>query len=543
MGPFRSAVAKLNKRLTVRLAASLLAGSTLLSSLIGIYRDRLLNSMYLDSYKQGIDAYTVAFSVPDFMFFLLVSGALSVTFVPVFTQQLTKGKKDSAWHLSSSMINFMALTTLFASILIILFADQLVNFIMPAEFDEARRNLTISLMRVIAVNPFLFAIATVIASIQQAVGRFVFFALAPILYNVGIIAGALFFTNGITLFGNQIFEGGIMGVALGVVLGAILQLLVSAVGLLGLGFDYEFKIYWKDQGFLRALRLLPARSLDQGMDYIIGLVEMNLAGRMAPGVIRSYQQASALHMMPINLIGVAISTAAFPKMSEHVNAGHVHKLREEVQSVLRAIVWIILPVATITFFARNYVASFLKNGGDPLIAGLLGALVVAIFFRTVYHLFARVFYAHQDTKTPLYVSIFAIALNIALAVLLTMHFDYGPYGLAYAQSIVAAVEVVVLAIVLQVKIRCGLIDRKIVFAFFRMLIAGVVMSFVTYEMVLFLQLQSSDLSMVVTIPKFVAITLVSMLVYVVLCRIMQLREAEMVFAKARQILFGRSLRR
>src|SRR5690606_4056328 len=111
----------------------------------------------------------------------------------------------------------------------------------------------------IAINPFLFAIAAVFASMQQAVGRFAFFALAPVLYNVGIIIGALFFTNGINIFGVQIFEGGIMGVALGVVLGSIMQLLVSGIGLYGMGFDYRFKIFWKNRGFHQVLRLLPPR--------------------------------------------------------------------------------------------------------------------------------------------------------------------------------------------------------------------------------------------------------------------------------------------
>ena len=104
-------------------------------------------------------------------------------------------------------------------------------------------------MRVIAINPFLFSIAAVITSMQQAVGRFVFFALAPTVYNIGIIIGALFFTNGINIFGWQVFEGGIMGVALGVTLGSVMQLLISCIGLWGMGFDYRFKIFWRNKGF------------------------------------------------------------------------------------------------------------------------------------------------------------------------------------------------------------------------------------------------------------------------------------------------------
>ena len=138
---------------------------------------------------------------------------------------------------------------------------------------------------------------------------------------IGIIIGITWFTGGINLFGVQLFEGGIMGVALGVILGAILQLIVSLIGLFGLGMDYEFKIYWRNQGFRSILKLLPARSLDQGIDYINGIVNTNLSSRMGAGAVRSFNQASALHQMPVNLIGVAISTAFFPKLTEELGDG------------------------------------------------------------------------------------------------------------------------------------------------------------------------------------------------------------------------------
>jgi putative peptidoglycan lipid II flippase len=350
MGRVRSAVAKANQRVTVQLAAILLAGSTLISSGLGLFRDRLLNGTYLHTYPVGIDAYTVAFTIPDFMFFILVSGALSVTFIPVFNQRLASGNKKSAWELSTSMINLMALVTLAASILIIIFADALVSYVVGPGLSESGHGLAVSMMRVIAVNPFLFAVATVIASMQQAIGRFTFFALAPTIYNIGIIIGLVFFTRGINIFGWQVFDGGIMGVALGVVLGSIMQLLVSSIGLMGLGFDYRFKIYWKNKGFRKVLTLLPARSLDQGADYLNSIVETNIASRMVSGTVRAYQQATTLHMVPINLIGVAISTAAFPKMTERLAEGRPDLFKSELQSVLRIIIWLALPVSTIAYF-------------------------------------------------------------------------------------------------------------------------------------------------------------------------------------------------
>jgi putative peptidoglycan lipid II flippase len=542
MGRVQRVVSKANQRLTVQSAAILLAGSTLLSSFLGLYRDRYLNGLYYDTYKVGLDAYTYAFSIPDFMFFILVSGALSVTFIPVFNQRLVTGNKKSAWELSSSMINFMALITLVASILIMVFADPLIRYIIAPGLDETGRELAISMMRVIAINPFLFAIATVIASMQQAVGRFTFYALAPTIYNIGIIIGAQFFTGGITIFGVEIFEGGIMGVALGVVLGSVMQLIVSAVGLIGLGFDYQFKIYWKNKGFLKTIRMLPARSIDQGMDYIVGMVELRLASDMQSGVARAYQQATALHLMPINLIGVAISTAAFPRLTETLGEGKTHEFVTQLRKVIRVIFWLALPVAAITYLTRGYVVSFIKNGGVLLISNILGALVIAILFRTVYHIAARGFYAQQDTKTPLYISIFSISLNVALAIWFTKSLNMGAYGLAYAQSIVAVVEVVILGIVMQIRTNHTLINRSLVRAVARMISATGCMILVTYTMVQFFQLQGDDLSISSTLPKFLIIVVVSMSAYVWVSRLLHLEEAEPVIAKIRAIAFMRRTR-
>jgi putative peptidoglycan lipid II flippase len=539
MGRVRSVVARANMKLTIQLAAVLLAGSTLISSALGLFRDRLLNAAFLDVYPVSIDAYTVAFTIPDFMFFILVSGALSVTFIPVFNQRLASGNKKSAWELSTSMVNFMALTTLVASILIIIFAEPIVRYIVGPGLDESGRNLAISMMRVIAVNPFLFAVATVIASMQQAVGRFTFYALAPTIYNIGIIIGTVFFTNGINIFGWQVFDGGIMGVALGVVLGSIMQLIVSSIGLMGLGFDYRFKIYWKNKGFRQVLGLLPARSLDQGADYLNSIVETNIASRMAAGTVRAYQQATTLHMVPINLIGVAISTAAFPKMTERLSQGRPDLFKSELQSVLRIIIWLALPVATIAFFARGYLVNFIKNGGDTLMAGLLGALVVAILFRSIYHIAARSFYAQQDTKTPLYISIFSIGLNITLAIWFTTTLDMGAYGLAWAQSIVAAIEVFILFVIMASRIK-GLFDRVFVHAVARMASATGFMAVISYITVQLLQLGVNDQSFLATFPKFTIIVIVSLSTYVMLSRWLKISEADPVISRVKSLLFGRA---
>lgn len=535
---FRATLSKANKRLSVQLAAALLAGASLISSVLGLFRDRLLNSLYYETYPTGLDAYTVAFTIPDFMFFILVSGALSVTFIPVFNQRLATGNKKSAWELSTSLLNLLALITLATSILIIIFAEPLVSYVVGPGLDESSRSLAVSMMRVIAVNPFLFAVATVFSSMQQAIGRFAFFALAPVLYNIGIIIGAMVFTNGISIFGLQIFEGGIMGVALGVVLGSILQLIVSGIGLYGVGFDYRFKIFWRNKGFRQVLRLLPPRSLDQGMDYVNSIVETNLASRMVSGSVRAYQQATTLSFVPINLIGVAISTAAFPKMTERLGQGRPDLFKKELQAVLRVIVWLTLPIVVVAYFARGYLVSFIENGGDPYMASILGVLVLTILFRSIYHIAARSFYAQQDTKTPLYISIFTISLNITLAIWLSLGLDMGVYGLAWAAVMTSITEVSILFTVMSRRIP-GLFDTRFINAVMRMASAAGFTALVAYLLVTLMPLSATDQSIFLSLPKFTVISVISLSVYMFMSKVLKISEVNPILNRIQKTLFKR----
>lgn len=533
---FRSVVSLANIQLSVKTAAIVLASSTLVSALLGIFRDRWLNSMYYDTYPAGLDAYTAAFTVPDFLYFIITSGALAVTFIPVFNQRLVAGNKKSAWELSASTLNFLALISFIASIFIMIFADPLVRYIVAPGLNEQSMPLAINMMRVIAINPFLFSISTVLSSMQQAVKRFVFYAIAPALYNVGIIVGILVFTNGINIFGWQIFEGGIMGVAIGVVFGALLQLFASIIGMVGIGFQYNFKIYWKNQGFRTVLKLLPTRSADQSIDYVMSILNTNLASRMGEQAIRAYQQAASLKSMPVNLIGVAISTAFFPKLSEDAASEDKEKFTDTFKQSLSTIVWISLPVAIIAFFIRGYVVNFIKNGGDPKIASVLGSFVIAIFFQSVFHIASRGFYARQNTKIPLILSVVSFAVQLVFALIFSAS-GFGPEGLAYALSISALVEVSLLLIILNKQMKGKIFDKTMMSSLTRILIASVFAGIVSYFMTKVMPLRAIDNSFLSTFPKFCVICGVSLVAYIGACAILKIEEVRPVINKIREILF------
>lgn len=327
-----------------------------------------------------------------------------------------------------------------------------------------------------------------------------------------------------------------MGVALGVVFGAILQVVVSLVGLFGLGFDYEFKISWRNQGFRSVLKLLPTRSLDQGIDYINTIVTTNLSSRMGAGALRSYQQAYGLSQMPVSLIGVAISTAFFPQLTEELSEGKEAKYQKTFRTALSTIIWITLPVAIIAFFARGYLVSFIKNGGDPLISSVLAALIISIVANSIFHIAARGFYANQDTKTPFRVSIFSVGLTIVLAISFSL-IGCGVDGLGWAQSIGTMVEVIILLRLLQKRSHGKLLDRQFWKNTRRIIFATGITGCVAYSLAKFFPFLASDDSIFMVFPKFIVITTGSLITYLLAGYFLDVEQVKPITERIRKSLF------
>ncbi|NBX97634.1 virulence factor MviN [bacterium] len=322
------------------------------------------------------------------------------------------------------------------SFTILIFAEQLVHIVAPNLSPEQLHNAT-TIMRLVSFNPFLFTISGILTSVQQTFGRFFFFAIAPIIYNFTIIMSIFLFRNNI----------GLIGLGIGALAGAILQLAVAAIGLIGLDFHYTPKIAFTND-FKRILRQLPARSIDQGVDSINSIVETNRARQLGDGYVSYYENAFTLHTAPILLIGTAISTAAFPRLADRLAQKRPDLFRRDFRMVLQVLIWIAIPASIIYYFCRGYLARIIFKAGAPEISLILGFLSIAIFFRIIYTLFSRYFYANKDTFTPLIVSLFAIGLNIVLAFTLARPSAYGASGLALAQSIVAASEVFLLLMIM-----------------------------------------------------------------------------------------------
>lgn len=434
-----------NRRLTLTSAAALLVGASLFGQVLGFLRTQVINGQYQAIGPGSTDAYFAAFKIPDFFFYTIAAGALGVAFMPFLTDKLEKGDRKSVWEMTSGLLNLLGILMAIVGVIMLVFTEPLARLVMSNSAGPEQIDNAVTIMRLIALNPLLFTISGILTSLQQTFGRFFFFAMAPLIYNGCIIASAYIFKDSL----------GIIGLGIGALIGAILQLLVVCMGLYGMRFQYRPSINWHSVDFRRMLKQLPPRSLDQGIDGVNSIVETNRAGSIGQGFISFYENAFILHMAPILLIGTTISTAAFPRLNQRLAQGRPDLFRRDFLRILSVLFWIIMPIAAISYFARGHLARIIYKNNAPEISIIFGFLAGAILFRTLYALISRYFYSHKDTKTPLFVSLFAVALNIFLAFWLVQAYGgaqnplQAVTGLAIAQSIVAAVEVFILVLIMM----------------------------------------------------------------------------------------------
>jgi len=446
MNPTAPAPVKKKSRLSITNVAALLVATSFAGQLLGFLRTKLVNSNFPTTGPHSTDAYFAAFNIPDLFFFTLAAGALGVAFMPVLSDRFYKGDKRGIWELSASLMNLLAIIMAVVSVIMLLFAGPLIKHVVAPGLSPPQLHTAASIMRLLALNPLLFSISGVLTSVQQTMGRFFFYAIAPLFYNLTIITSVLIFSEAPGHHGGP-HHLGLVGLGLGALIGAVVQLLIVVGGLTKTGFRWQPRINWRSRDFHIILRNLPPRSLDQGMDQVENIVETHIASGLGSGNITYYNNAFILSTAPILLIGTAISTAAFPQLNARLSQGRPDLFRHDFLMVIRAMIWIAAPLAVICYFTRGYLARLIYAKGSPQIATIFGFLVLAIFFRILYSIISRWFYAQKDTKTPLFVSLFTIALNVVLAVTLARPAPrgYGVSGLALAQSLVAMIEVFILS--------------------------------------------------------------------------------------------------
>lgn len=515
---------KANQRASLGGAAALLIFTAMFGQVLGFLRVKLVNANFSQFGGHSTDAFFAAFKIPDFFFYTIAAGALGVAFIPILSDHLHKHDRKGAWELATSLLNMLALVTAGIGFIILIFANPLLHIVGPG-LTPQQHHTAVVIMRLVAFNPFLFTLSGILTAVQQTFGRFFYYAVAPLVYNLSIIASIFVFRHNI----------GIVGLGVGALIGSVAQLVVVLFGLGGLHFHYHHRIIFKDPDFRRVLRQLPPRSLDQGIDSINSIVETRFASNLSTGSISYYENAYTLHTVPIQLIGTAIATAAFPRLTERLSQGRPDLFRQDFLQILRAMIWVSIPTIIICFFGRGYLARLIFTRGSQEITTIFGFLCAAIFFRIVYAIISRYFYAQKDTWTPLIVSVFAIALNIFLAWQLSKPVHYGLAGLAIAQSIVAASEVAILCIVMLVRDK-KLFDIRFWGGLWRIFSVSGFSVLAAFTTISFLPLGKLDVGIVTLGAKLGSLALVTFAVHLGVSSLFGLEESTAVIGKIRQFI-------
>ncbi len=499
--------------------------TTLLAQLLGFFRNRLVSTNFTQVNPGSTDAFFAAFQIPDFFYLTIAAGVLGVAFMPVLADRLQSNDKKGIWEISSSLLNLLTIVMFAVALIIFVFAKPLLHHIVAPKLGPVQLDQATTIMRIVALNPLLFTLSGILTSVQQTFGRFFFYAIAPLFYNLSIIASVYIFK----------YHIGVIGLGIGALVGAVAQFAVAGLGLWGLGFSYRPKINFKSNDFRLIMRKLPPRAVDQGVDSINNIVETNRASTLGHGAVSYYNFATTLMNVPVMLFGTAIATAAFPRLNDRLAQHRPDLFHKDFFKVVRIMVWIAMPVAVISYFTRGYLARLLYGSVSPEVAVIFGFLSIAIFARIMYTILSRYFYAQKDTATPLFVSLFVIGFNIFLAFRLAQPGVYGLAGLALAQSIAAATEITLLVLVMLIR-DPALLNKSFWAACLRIISVTGFSVLAAFIMVSLLPLELSDRGFLTLGIKFGSIALVTFGVHLGVSWLFGMEEVKPVIEKIRRIV-------
>lgn len=438
------------------------------------------------------EAFWAANRVSEVLFNLVAGGALASAFIPTFSTFLVHKQKENAWKLASSIINLVLLIISALAILAAIFAPQVVRYILAPGFvdDPEKFQLTVQLLRIILPSTVIFSISGLMMGILNAHQSFLFPALAPSMYSLGMIFGVVFLSPSM----------GIFGLAWGVVLGASLHLLVQLPKLITLGGNY-WPIFGLDNPSVRQVgTLMLPRLAGVAVVQLNFLVNTNLASRYSEGSVTGLTYGFTLMLMPLMLIAQAIATASLPTFSAQAALGKLDEMRNSLSTALRAVFMLSIPAAVGMILLRFPLIKVLYENGTTfttesteLVAWALLWYTAGLVGHSAVEILSRAFYAMKDTRTPVVVGVIAMSLNIILSLILGPVFLRIGWlaigGLALANSIATGLESIVLLIILRKRLK-GLEGRKIFQLLWKVLLSVLVMGIAIWWLVDYAELSN-----------------------------------------------------
>ncbi|HNS50760.1 MAG TPA: murein biosynthesis integral membrane protein MurJ [Anaerolineae bacterium] len=443
------------------------------SRALGLVREMVISHQF--GTGGTLDAYLAAFRLPDILFQVVAGGALASAFIPTFATYWERGDRAGAWRMASAVVNLVLIVTVLLAAASWLLAPWLVRTAIAPGFGADRQALTAGLMRIMLVTPAIFGVSGVIMGILNARQHFALPAVAPVLYNLGIIGGAVFLAPSMD----------VRGLAVGVVAGSLAHLLVQIPALTRQGMRYAPVLGLRDAGVREVGRLVVPRMVGLAAVQLNFLVNTILASGLAAGSLAALNYAWLLMLLPQGVVAQAVATAAFPTFSAQAARGDLEEMRSTLMSTLRAVLYLALPAAAGLVVLRGPLVEVIFQRGaftaasTGRVAGALALYALGLPAHSAVEILVRAFYAMHDTRTPVGISVAAMVLNIGLSLALMAGFGaagWAPYGgLALANSLATTLEMGALLGVLRRRLG-GLGGRSLSTSLARCGVAAAVMA-------------------------------------------------------------------
>lgn len=424
---------------SIRSASVILIITLLLSNLLGLIRDHFLAQKIPTAL---LDTYYVAFRIPDFIFNILILGAIAAAFIPVFTSYLSKKDYRQAWYIANSFLNIAFVSIAIFAIILFFLMPYLVPLLV-SDFGLNKQQITITLSRLILISPIFFTISYIFGGILNSFKRFFVYSLAPLFYNLSIIAATLFWADKL----------GIYGVVYGVLIGAFLHMLIQVILAKKLGFYYQFIFDYKHPGVRKIYQLMIPRAIGLGANQAMLLIYTGIAATLTSGSVAIFNLADNIQTMPTVVFATSFATAIFPTLSEHISLSRKQEFARHVWKVIKVVVYILIPLSVITILLRAQIVRLVLGSGHfgwdqtVLTADTLGLFAISLIAQGMIPILARSFYAMHNTKTPTVVSVISIIISVVLAFILVPFMQV--LGLALAFSVASFFNAITLYIILR----------------------------------------------------------------------------------------------
>lgn len=507
-----------SRQTSILSGALIIMATVVLSKILGLVRDRLLTHIFP---PDTISIFFAAFGIPDIIFQLLVFGALSVAFIPIFTEYSEEKGRDEAFKLAGSILN-LALIVLSSAILVVfIFIEPLIGLIAPG-FSPEQRLQTISLTKIILVGQLFLVIGSLFSGMLQSFQRFIIPALAGVFYNIGIILGVILFAK--TL--------GIMGAAVGVVIGAMLHFMIQLPVIISLGFRPNFLLRLFHPGVKEIIGLMSIRSLGLAAELFSERVAIALASLISVQSVTYLTLSQHLQLVPISLFGATIAQAALPILSSERARGKIEEFKTTLLTTMHQILFLALPAAAILIVLRIPAVRLVFGASQfnweaTVLTGLtLAYLSIGLAAQAISLLLVRGFYALKDTKTPVVVSLIVVAVNILMSLYFVRVLRLDVWSLGFAFSISSILSAILLFFTLHFKV--GKFDlRAVLVPFLKMIMATVIMGVALYvpikllDQVIFDTTRTINLLILTGLSSIFALT-----IYVILVWFLRVRELQ-----------------